>query len=105
MKREKHLPYIFFGYPSPVESNHSQASGALNSSQQGPSADIDSAELENGNAERSPSAPNSPRLRTGKRVLRPTTGQVSRPSKRNPSHKDEQPVSASQNWSGKLQAS
>ena len=68
------LAIHIFGYPSPVESNHSQASGALNSSQQGPSADIDSAELENGNAERSPSAPNSPRLRTGKWVLRPTTG-------------------------------
>jgi hypothetical protein len=84
-----------FGSPSPVESNHRQASGALNSSQQGPSADIDSAGLENGNAERSPSAPNSPRLRTGKRVLRPTTGQASRPSKRNPPHKDGQLASAS----------
>ena len=84
-----------FGFPSPVESNHRQASGALNSSQQGPSADIDSTGLENGNAERSPSALNSPRLKTGKRVLRPTTGQASRPSKRNPFHKDGQPASAS----------
>jgi len=79
-----------FGSPSPVESNHRQASGALNSSQQGPSADINSAGLENGNAKRSPLAPNSPRLRTGKRALR-----ASRLSKRNPSHKDGQPASAS----------
>jgi hypothetical protein len=66
-----------FGSPSPVESNHRQASGALNSSQQGLSADVDSAGLENGDAEHSPSASNSPRPRTGKRVLRPTTGQTS----------------------------
>ena len=84
-----------FGYPSPVDSNHRQASGAMNTSQQGPSADIDTAGLENGDAERSPSSPNSPRLRTGKRVLRPTTGQASRPSKRKPSHKDGQAASAS----------
>jgi hypothetical protein len=71
-----------FGSPSPVQSNYRQ--GALNSSQQGPPADIDSAGLENGNAERSPSAPNSPRLRT-----------PSRPSKRKASHKDGQPASAS----------
>lgn len=83
------------GTPSPVESNHRQVSGALTSSQQGPSADIDSARLENGNAERSPSASISPRLRTGKRVLRPTTGQVSQPSKRNPTHIDVQQASAS----------
>ena len=76
------LAIRIFGFPSPVESNHRQASGALNSSQQGPSADIDSTGLENGNAERSPSALNSPRLKTRKRVLRPTTGQASQPSKR-----------------------
>jgi hypothetical protein len=56
-----------FGSPSPVESNHRQASGVMNTSQQGPSADIDSARLENGDVERSPSTSNSPRLRTGKR--------------------------------------
>jgi hypothetical protein len=78
-----------------VDSNHRQASGVLNSSQQGSSADIDPAGLENGNAERSPSAPNSPRLRTGKRVLRPTAGQELLPSKRKASHKDGQPASAS----------
>ncbi|KAF8852992.1 hypothetical protein BDZ45DRAFT_677987 [Acephala macrosclerotiorum] len=84
-----------FGSPSPVESNHHQASGAMNSSQQGPSADIDSAGSENGDAEHSPSAPNSPPLSSGKRVLRPTTGQALRPSERNPSHKDGQPANAS----------
>lgn len=47
---------------NPSESNHLQASGAVNSSQQGPLASIDSTGLENGNAERSPSAPNSPPL-------------------------------------------
>ena len=79
-----------FGSPSLIESNHRQASGVTNSSQQGLSADIDSAGLENGNAERSPSASNSPRPRTGKRVLRPSTGQTLPPSKRKPSNKDEQ---------------
>jgi hypothetical protein len=63
----------------------------MNTSQQGPSADIYSVGLENGDAERSPSAPNSPRLRTGKRVLRPTARRVSRSSKREPSHKEGQP--------------
>jgi hypothetical protein len=83
-------PRRIFGSPSPVESNHRQVSGALNSSQQGLSVDIDSAGLENGDAERSPSASNSSRPRTGKRVLRPTTGQPPRPSKKKPSHKDGQ---------------
>ncbi|KAI3321946.1 hypothetical protein HD806DRAFT_545617 [Xylariaceae sp. AK1471] len=84
-----------FGSPSPVESNHRQASTALNSPQQGPSTGIYSAGLEKGNTERSPSTPNSPQLRMSKRVLRPTTEQASRPSKRNPSRKDEQLASAS----------
>jgi hypothetical protein len=48
----------------------------MSTSQQGPSADVNSARLENGDAERSPSASNSAHLRTGKRVLRPTTGQA-----------------------------
>ncbi|PVH70380.1 hypothetical protein DL98DRAFT_619623 [Cadophora sp. DSE1049] len=34
---------LIFGSPSPVESNHRQASGVMNKSQQGPSAAIDSA--------------------------------------------------------------
>ncbi len=63
-----------FGSPSPVESNHRQASGALNLSQRGPSADIDSARLENGEAKRSPSGSNAPHPSSGKWVLRPTTG-------------------------------
>lgn len=80
-----------FGSPSPVASNHRQTSGIMNTSQQGPSSDVDSARLENGDAERSPSASNSLRPRTGKRVLRPTTGQALRPSRKKPSHKDGQP--------------
>jgi hypothetical protein len=76
-----------FGSPSPVQSNHRQVSGALNSSQQGPPADIDSAGSENGNAERS-STSNSPPPSSGKRVLRLTTGQALLPSKRKASHKD-----------------
>jgi hypothetical protein len=59
----------------------------MNTSQQGLTADIDLSGLENGDAERSLSASNSPRPRTGKRVLRPTTGQTSRLIKRMPSHK------------------
>jgi hypothetical protein len=55
---------------------------------------MDTARLENGDAERSPSAPNSPRFRTGKRALRPTTGQASRPSRKKPSRKDGQPQPA-----------
>jgi hypothetical protein len=69
-----------FGSASPVASNTSQ----------GPSPDVDSARLENGDAERSPSASNSPRPRAGTRVLRPTTGQVLQPSKRKPSQKNRQ---------------
>jgi hypothetical protein len=58
-----------FGSPSPVQSNHRQVSGALNSSQQGPPADIDSARSENGDSERSSSTSNSPPPSSGKRVL------------------------------------
>ncbi|KAA6406979.1 MAG: hypothetical protein FRX48_09277 [Lasallia pustulata] len=76
-----------FGSP-PVEPDHRQTSNALNSSQQGPPADINLAGLENGDAERSSSAPISPRLSIGKRVHRPRTGQASRPSRKKPSHKD-----------------
>ena len=86
---------IFIRNPSPVESNDHQASGVMNSSQQGPSAGIDSTGLENGNAEHSPSGSNSPRPRSAKRVLRPTSGQALRPSKRKPFHKDGQLASAS----------
>jgi hypothetical protein len=63
----------------------------MTTSQQGPPVDIDSAGLENGDAEHPPSAPNSPRPRTGKRVLGPTKGQVLRPSRRRQSQKDGQP--------------
>ena len=62
----------------------------MNMSQQGPSTDIDSAGLENGNAEPSPLAMNPPRLRTGKQALRPTTGQALRLSRRKSSIKDGQ---------------
>jgi hypothetical protein len=41
---------IFIRNPSPVESNHRQASGIMDTSQQGPSAEIDLAGFENGNA-------------------------------------------------------
>ncbi|MCJ1355519.1 MAG: hypothetical protein MMC33_005511 [Icmadophila ericetorum] len=62
----------------------------MNKSQQGLFAEVDFVSLENGDAERSPSASSLPRPKTGKQVLRPTTGQPSRPSKRKPSHKDGQ---------------
>lgn len=75
----------------PVESNHREASAVMTTSQQGPPADIDSAGLENGDAEHPPSAPNSPRPRTGKGVVDPTKGQVLRPSRRKQSQKDGQP--------------
>ena len=80
-----------FGSPSPVASNHYQTSGIMDTSQQGPSSDIDSASVENGDAERSPSASNSLRYRTSKRVLRPATGQALRPSMEKSSHRDGQP--------------
>jgi hypothetical protein len=70
-------------------------SGALNSSQQEPPAGIDSAGSENGDAERSSSTPNPPPPSSGKRVLRPTTGQALLPSKRKASHKDGQPANVS----------
>jgi hypothetical protein len=63
----------------------------MTTSQQGPPTDIDSARLENGAAERPPSAPNSPRPRMDKRVLHPTKGQALRPSRRKQSQKDGQP--------------
>jgi hypothetical protein len=80
-----------FGPLPPVESNHREASAVMTTSQQGPPPDIDSARLENGDAEHPASAPNSPRPRTGKRVLGPTKGQVLRPSRRKKSQKDGQP--------------
>jgi hypothetical protein len=80
-----------FGSPSPVESDYRQASGTINTSQQGPSTDIDTVRLENGDAKLSPSALNSPRLRTGKQVLRPSTRQASRPSRKKPFQNDRQP--------------
>jgi hypothetical protein len=60
-----------------------------------PSAGIDSAGLENSGAEHSPSRLISPRPSSGKRVLRPTTRQALRPSKRKPSQKDGQSTSVS----------
>jgi hypothetical protein len=86
---------IFIRNPNPVESNHRQSPGVMNSSQQGPSAGIDSAGLENGDAEHSPSGLNSPRPSSSKQVLRPTTGQALRPSKRKSSQKYKQPASVS----------
>ncbi|KAF4632618.1 hypothetical protein G7Y89_g5509 [Cudoniella acicularis] len=74
------LPRRIFGSPSPIASNHHQTSGIMSTSQQGPPADVDSARLENSDAECSPSTSNSPRPKTGKRVLRPMTGQTSRPN-------------------------
>ncbi|KAH8588286.1 hypothetical protein B0O99DRAFT_677560 [Bisporella sp. PMI_857] len=73
----------------PVESNHREASAAITVSQQRPPADIDSAGLENDDAEHPPSAPNSPGPRTGKQVLGST--KVLWPSRRKQSHKDGQP--------------
>ncbi|KAH8593167.1 hypothetical protein B0O99DRAFT_653532 [Bisporella sp. PMI_857] len=75
--------------PSPIESNHRQAS------QKGLTAEIDSSGLENGDAKRPPSASNSPRPSSGKRVLCPTKGLALRPSGKKPIHKDGQPVGVS----------
>lgn len=62
-----------FGTP-PVETNNHKVSGAIDTSQHNSSG------IEDGDAGTSPSAPNSPRLQTGKRVLRPTKGPSSRKS-------------------------
>jgi hypothetical protein len=81
-----------FGSLSPVVPNHRQTSGIMNTTQQGPSAEFGSARLENRDAERSPSASNSPRRHiAGKRDRRPTTGQALRSKGKIPSHKDGQP--------------
>ncbi len=80
-----------FGSSSPILSNHRQTSGIMSTSQQGPSADVDSTRIENDDTERSSSASNLPRPGTGKRVLRPTTGRALRPSRKQPSHEDGQP--------------
>ena len=82
-------PRHISGSTSPVALNHRQTSGIMGTSQQGPSADV-AARLENDNAERSPSASNSPPPPTGKRVPRPTTGQTLRPSRKEPIYKDGQ---------------
>ena len=71
-----------FGSPPSVVTNHRQASDALNPSYQGPSRDINSAGLENGDPERPFSASNSPPLISDNQVLRPTTGKALLPSKR-----------------------
>ncbi|TVY92751.1 hypothetical protein LAWI1_G002077 [Lachnellula willkommii] len=80
-----------FGPLPPIKSNYREASAVMTTSQQGPPADIDLAGLENSDAKHPPSTPNSPRPRTGKRVLSPTKGQVLRPSRRKQSQKDGQP--------------
>jgi hypothetical protein len=75
---------------TPVELNHGQVSGVMNT-QPGPPAAIDSAGLENGGTERPPSASNSPHHRTGKRILRPTKKQALHPSRKSPSYKAGKP--------------
>lgn len=83
-------PGRIFRASCPVESDRRQASGVMNQSEQGPSADV-TAGLENSNTVRSPLAPNSPRPRTGKRDLRPMTGEAARLSRRKLSSKEGQP--------------
>jgi hypothetical protein len=70
--------------PTSVVSGHRQISGIMNTPQQGPSAGVDSASLENGDAERPPSASNSLHSRTSKWDPRPTTGQALQPSRETP---------------------
>ena len=41
MNRDKHMLDVIFGSASPVELNHRQASGDMDTTQQGRSADID----------------------------------------------------------------
>ena len=89
-----------FGSPSPVEPNHRQASGALNSSQQEPHADIDSAGLKNDEAEPSSPAAKFPRLGSGERILRPTMRQTSRTSREKPSRNDRLPQPAAKEKPG-----
>ena len=93
-KAGKAHPIHIFGSPSPVESDHRHASGALNSSQQGSPTNIDSAGLEDGDAERSSSTLNSLSPSSGKRALRPTVGLASPPSKRKVSRQGGQPANA-----------
>lgn len=71
-----------FGPPSPVKSNHGQAPGGLNSSQQSPPVNIDSTESENGVDAESSS-------------YMSVTAQALPPSQGNASHMDGQPSNAS----------
>jgi hypothetical protein len=80
-------PSRIFGSLSPVEPNHPQEPGIMNASQQGPSVNIDSIGLENGDAVYTPSASNSPHTRIDGQVLRPVIGQAPRRSNRKPSQK------------------
>jgi hypothetical protein len=66
----RELPDVYLFGPPPIESNRRQASSDLNSSHQGPRAEIGSARLENGNAESS-STSTSPPPNLGKGVCWP----------------------------------
>jgi len=76
---------------SSIESNHHKAFTVMTMSQQGPPADIDSAELENDDVKHPPSALNSPHSRMNKQILHPTKRQALQPSRRKQSQKDRQP--------------
>lgn len=72
---------MFIRNSSPPESNHRLGSSIINVPQRGPSADIDWAGLENGDAEHSPPMSNSPRPSMGKWILRPKTKKALRPKR------------------------
>ena len=86
-----------FGPPSPVESNHHHASGALKPSQQEVPADIDSTELDIGGADPTSTTSNPSSPDPGRRALRAPTGKASLRSKRKASHKDEKLTNGSPN--------
>ena len=75
------------GSTSPITSNHHETSETTGTSQQGPSADVISAKLENCDTKRSPPASNLSRPRTDKRVG-PVNEQTLWPNRKQPSHKD-----------------
>ena len=85
----------FFGSPSPSESNHRLASGALNSSQKDLFTEIDSAGLEDSDAKHSFSISNSPPPNSDKRLFSPITGRALLPSKRKAFNKNRQSASIS----------
>ncbi|KAI1196798.1 hypothetical protein F5X97DRAFT_304369 [Nemania serpens] len=84
-----------FRSPPLAELNSQQKPGALNTSQQGPPADVDLARSENNHTEGSSHISNSHAADLTKRICRPRTREIPQSSKANTSHKNGQQAAVS----------